>query len=150
MYQNNGRRKCRAKGLLTPDNYAVASIAHLPPRPSGTSNFEYQSMINSVGALAEDTRIFDVRATLRTCVASPVIQVRALSVLLERQRDWARLDAYYATLDLRSAISGRTEAASNARTRWFTTRRQLTSWSTRSGKLPWLTASWGSNDRKSS
>ena len=40
------------KGLLTPDNCAVAFIDHQPQMLFGTSNFDRQSIINNTVALA--------------------------------------------------------------------------------------------------
>src|ERR1700743_2617382 len=66
MTQNNGRAKRSEKGLLTPDNCAVAFIDHQPQMLFGTSNFDRQSIINNTVALAEATRIFDVPVILTT------------------------------------------------------------------------------------
>ena len=60
MSQNNGRAKRSEKGLLTPDNCVVAFIDHQPQMLFGVSNFDRQSIINNVVALAKATRIFDV------------------------------------------------------------------------------------------
>jgi nicotinamidase-related amidase len=54
------------KGLLTPDNCAVAFIDHQPQMLFGTSNFDRQSIINNTVALAKATRIFDVPVILTT------------------------------------------------------------------------------------
>jgi len=54
------------KGLLTPDNCAVAFIDHQPQMLFGTSNFDRQSIINNTVALAKATRIFDVPVVLST------------------------------------------------------------------------------------
>jgi nicotinamidase-related amidase len=54
------------KGLLTPDNCAVAFIDHQPQMLFGTSNFDRQSIINNTVALAKATRIFDVPVVLTT------------------------------------------------------------------------------------
>ena len=54
------------KGLLTPDNCAVAFIDHQPQMLFGTSNFDRQSIINNTVALAKATRIFDVPVLLTT------------------------------------------------------------------------------------
>lgn len=54
------------KGLLTPDNCAVAFIDHQPQMLFGTSNFDRQAIINNTVALAKATRIFDVPVVLTT------------------------------------------------------------------------------------
>ena len=54
------------KGLLTPDNCAVAFIDHQPQMLFGTSNFDRQLIINNTVALAKATRIFDVPVVLTT------------------------------------------------------------------------------------
>ncbi len=66
MSQYNGREKRSEKGLLTPDNCAVAFIDHKPQMLFGTSNFDRQSIINNTVALAKATRIFDVPVVLTT------------------------------------------------------------------------------------
>ena len=66
MSQYNGREKRSEKGLLTPDNCAVAFIDHQPQMLFGTSNFDRQSIINNTVALAKATRIFDVPVVLTT------------------------------------------------------------------------------------
>jgi len=66
MSQNNGRSKRSEKGLLTPDNCAVAFIDHQPQMLFGTSNFDRQSIINNTVALAKATRIFEVPVVLTT------------------------------------------------------------------------------------
>ena len=66
MSQYNGREKRSDKGLLTPDNCAVAFIDHQPQMLFGTSNFDRQSIINNTVALAKATRIFDVQVVLTT------------------------------------------------------------------------------------
>ena len=66
MSQNNGRAKRSEKGLLTPDNCVVAFIDHQPQMLFGVSNFDRQSIINNVVALAKATRIFDVPTVLST------------------------------------------------------------------------------------
>ena len=66
MSQTNGRAKRSEKGLLTPDNCAVAFIDHQPQMLFGTANFDRQSIINSVVALAKATRIFNVPVVLTT------------------------------------------------------------------------------------
>src|SRR5260370_14875483 len=54
------------KGLLTPDNCAVALMDHQPQMLFGTSNCDRQSIINNTVALAKATRIFDVPVVLTT------------------------------------------------------------------------------------
>ena len=66
MPQNNGRVKRSEKGLLTPDNCAVAFIDHQPQMLFGTSSSDRQSIINTTVALAKATRIFDVPVVLST------------------------------------------------------------------------------------
>ena len=66
MSQNNGRAKRSEKGLLTPDNCVVAFIDHQPQMLFGVSNFDRQSIINNVVALAKATRIFDLPVVLTT------------------------------------------------------------------------------------
>src|SRR2546430_11718836 len=63
---NSNRPKLSEKGLLTPDNCAVAFIDHQPQMLFGVSNFDRQSIINNVVALAKATRIFDVPTILST------------------------------------------------------------------------------------
>jgi len=60
------RVKRSEKGLLTPDNCAVAFIDHQPQMLFGTSNFDRQLIINNTVALAKATRIFDVPVVLTT------------------------------------------------------------------------------------
>src|SRR5207245_5831243 len=62
----NGLAKRSEKGLLTPDNCVVAFIDHQPQMLFGVSNFDRQSIINSVVALAKATRIFDLPVVLST------------------------------------------------------------------------------------
>jgi nicotinamidase-related amidase len=66
MPRNNGLAKRSEKGLLTPDNCAVAFIDHQPQMLFGTSNFDRQSIINSTVALAKATRIFGLPVVLST------------------------------------------------------------------------------------
>ena len=63
---NNKRPKLSEKGLLTPDNCVVALIDHQPQMLFGTSNFDRQTIINNVVALAKATRVFDVPVVLTT------------------------------------------------------------------------------------
>jgi nicotinamidase-related amidase len=60
------RTKRSEKGLLTPDNCAVAFIDHQPQMLFGTSNFDRHLIINNTVALAKATRIFDVPVVLTT------------------------------------------------------------------------------------
>jgi nicotinamidase-related amidase len=66
MSPNNGHAKRSEKGLLTPDNCVVAFIDHQPQMLFGVSNFDRQSIINCVVALAKATRIFDLPVVLTT------------------------------------------------------------------------------------
>jgi nicotinamidase-related amidase len=66
MSQNNGYAKRSEKGLLTPDNCAVAFIDHQAQMLFGVSNFDRQSIINNTVALAKATRIFGVPVVLST------------------------------------------------------------------------------------
>jgi nicotinamidase-related amidase len=66
LSQNNGYAKRSEKGLLTPDNCAVAFIDHQPQMLFGTSNFDRQSIVNNTVALAKATRIFGVPVVLTT------------------------------------------------------------------------------------
>jgi nicotinamidase-related amidase len=84
MSLNNGRVKRSEKGLLTPDNCAVAFIDHQPQMLFGTSNFDRQSIINNTVALAEATRIFDVPVILST------VETKAFSGNM-----WPQLKAVY-------------------------------------------------------
>jgi nicotinamidase-related amidase len=70
LSQNNGRAKRSEKGLLTPDNCAVAFIDHQPQMLFGVSNFDRQSIINSVVAFAKATRIFHLPVVLSTVETS--------------------------------------------------------------------------------
>jgi len=79
MSQNNGQAKRSEKGLLTPDNCAVAFIDHQPQMLFGVSNFDRQSIINNVVALAKATRIFDVPTILST------VETKAFSGLMVPQ-----------------------------------------------------------------
>jgi nicotinamidase-related amidase len=60
------RMKRSEKGLLTPDNCAVAFIDHQAQMLFGVSNFDRQSIINNTVALAKAARIFDVPVVLST------------------------------------------------------------------------------------
>src|ERR1700689_1813727 len=84
MSQSNGRAKRSEKGLLTPANCVVAFIDHQPQMLFGTSNFDRQSIINSVVALAKATRIFSVPTILTT------VETKAFSGNL-----WPQIRAIY-------------------------------------------------------
>lgn len=60
------RPKLSEKGLLTPDNCVMAFIDHQPQMLFGVSNFDRQSIINNVVALAKATRVFGVPVVLST------------------------------------------------------------------------------------
>jgi nicotinamidase-related amidase len=66
MARNGTRPKLSEKGLLTPDNCVVALIDHQPQMLFGVANFDRQSIINNVVALAKATRVFDVPTILTT------------------------------------------------------------------------------------
>ena len=84
MSQNNGRAKRSEKGLLTSDNCAVLLIDHQPQMLFGVSNFDRQSIINNVVALAKATRVFDVPTILST------VETKAFSGLM-----WPQLKAVF-------------------------------------------------------
>jgi nicotinamidase-related amidase len=63
---NGNRPKLSEKGLLTPDNCVVAFIDHQPQMLFGVSNFDRQSIVNNVVALAKACRVFDVPVVLTT------------------------------------------------------------------------------------
>lgn len=60
------RTKRSEKGLLTPDNCVVALIDFQPQMLFGVSNFDRQSIINNVVALAKAAKVFDVPVVLTT------------------------------------------------------------------------------------
>jgi nicotinamidase-related amidase len=66
MSQLNGSAKRSEKGLLTPDNCVLALIDYQPQMLFGVSNFDRQSIINNVQAIAKAGRIFDVAVVLST------------------------------------------------------------------------------------
>jgi nicotinamidase-related amidase len=66
MSQLNGRAKRSEKGLLTPENCVLALIDYQPQMLFGVSNFDRQSIINNVEAIAKAGRIFDVAVVLST------------------------------------------------------------------------------------
>lgn len=77
------------KGLLTPDNCVVAFIDHQAQMLFGTSNFDRQSIINNVVALAKATRVFDVPVVLST------VETKAFSGYM-----WPQLRAVYPKQEL--------------------------------------------------
>ena len=94
MSQNNGRVKRSEKGLLTPDNCVVAFIDHQPQMLFGVSNFDRQSIINNVVALAKATRIFDLPVVLST------VETKSFSGLCGRNlRRFSRTEAHRAFLN---------------------------------------------------
>jgi len=60
------RTKRSEKGLLTADNCVVTLIDFQPQMLFGVANFDRQSIINNVVALAKATRVFDVPVVLST------------------------------------------------------------------------------------
>src|SRR5258705_8731502 len=66
MSQDTGRAKRSEKGLLTPDNCVVTLIDFQPQMLFGVANFDRQSIINNVVAVAKATRVFDVPVVLST------------------------------------------------------------------------------------
>ena len=62
---NSNRPKLSEKGLLTPDNCVVALIDHQPQMLFGVSNFDRQSIINTV-AFGKAAKVFDVPVVLTT------------------------------------------------------------------------------------
>jgi Isochorismatase family len=63
---NGNRPKLSEKGLLTPDNCAVALIDHQGQMLFGTSNFDRQGIINNTVAFGKAARVFDVPVVLTT------------------------------------------------------------------------------------
>src|SRR5258706_9331263 len=61
-----GRPKLTEKGLLTPDNCVVALIDFQPQMLFGVANFDRQSIINNVVALAKAARVFELPVVLST------------------------------------------------------------------------------------
>src|SRR6202046_4346767 len=88
MSLNNGRVKRSEKGLLTPDNCAVAFIDHQPQMLFGVSSIDRQSIINNVVALAKATRIFDLPVVLST------VETKSFSGLM-----WPQLKAIFPDRD---------------------------------------------------
>jgi len=66
MSSTNIRSKRSEKGLLTPDNCVVALIDFQPQMLFGVSNFDRQTIINNVVALAKAAKIFDLPVVLST------------------------------------------------------------------------------------
>ena len=62
----NGQPKLSEKGLLTPDNCALALIDLQPQMLFGVTNFDRQSIINLNVAIAKTARVFDVPVILTT------------------------------------------------------------------------------------
>lgn len=61
-----GRPKLSEKGLLTPDNCALALIDLQPQMLFGVSNFDRQAIINFNVAIAKTARVFNVPVILTT------------------------------------------------------------------------------------
>src|SRR5260370_23709851 len=66
MSPTTGLAKRSEKGLLTPDNCVVTLIDFQPQMLFRVTNFDRQSIINNVVALAKATRVFDVPVILST------------------------------------------------------------------------------------
>ena len=66
MSQSNSRTKRSEKGLLTPDNCVVALIDFQPQMLFGVSNFDRQTIINNVVALAKAAKGFEVPVVIST------------------------------------------------------------------------------------
>src|SRR5882762_4397487 len=66
MSQTSYRNKRSEKGLLTPDNCVVALIDFQPQMLFGVANFDRQSIINNVVALAKAARVFELPVVLST------------------------------------------------------------------------------------
>jgi nicotinamidase-related amidase len=66
MPQTDRRAKRSEKGLLTPDNCAVAFIDHQPQMLFGVSKLHRQSIINCTAALAKTARILELPVILST------------------------------------------------------------------------------------
>jgi nicotinamidase-related amidase len=65
LAKSNGTRRARSeKGLLTPENCAVAMIDLQPQMLFGVSSFDRQSIINNNLLLAKATRVFDIPVVL--------------------------------------------------------------------------------------
>ncbi|HTY24634.1 MAG TPA: hydrolase [Desulfomonilaceae bacterium] len=66
MSSTNIRSKRSEKGLLTPDNCVVALIDFQPQMLFGVSNFDRQTIINNVVALAKAAKVFEIPVVLST------------------------------------------------------------------------------------
>jgi nicotinamidase-related amidase len=66
MSQGHDRPKLSEKGLLTPDNCAVAIIDLQPQMLFGVTNFDRQLVINNNELLCKAARVFDVPVVLST------------------------------------------------------------------------------------
>jgi nicotinamidase-related amidase len=66
MSPSKSLTKRSEKGLLTPENCVVALIDFQPQMLFGVSNFDRQSIINNVVALAKTAKVFDVPVVLTT------------------------------------------------------------------------------------
>jgi nicotinamidase-related amidase len=66
MDQNNGTSQRSEKGLLTPDNCAVALIDRQRQMWFGSSNFDRKEIINCTVAFRKAARVFDVPVVLTT------------------------------------------------------------------------------------
>jgi len=66
MPQDSPRPKLSEKGLLTPDNCAVAVIDLQPQMLFGVTNFDRQSIINNNLILTKAAKVFDVPVVLST------------------------------------------------------------------------------------
>lgn len=66
MSQGHDRPKLSEKGLLTPDNCAVAIIDLQPQMLFGVANFDRQLVINNNELLCKAARVFDVPVVLST------------------------------------------------------------------------------------
>ena len=58
------KSKLSEKGLLTPDNCALALIDHQPQMLFGVTNFDRQTIINNTVALAKTARVFGLPVVL--------------------------------------------------------------------------------------
>jgi isochorismate hydrolase len=82
MPQTRNRPIRSDKGLLTPDNCAVAIIDHQPQMLFGVNDFDRQALINNVQLLVKAARLFDVPLIVST------VETRSFSGLL-----WPQLQA---------------------------------------------------------
>src|SRR3989442_6596003 len=86
MTQANTRPKLSEKGLLTPDNCVVTLIDFQPQMLFGVTNFDRQTIINTVVALSKATRVFDVPVIVST------VETKAFSGNL-----WPQVQAVFPT-----------------------------------------------------